>query len=118
MSRIDATKVAVGGLWFWRGQPGIGAVVIALIGGAILGINPLTILGLLSGEPAPQVRQAPAHRPPAEDKTARFVSTVLADTDDVWTDAFKQGGASYRAAQAGAVPGHRVGDECRRPDRQ
>ena len=27
---------------------------------------------------------------------AKFVSTVLADTEDVWTDVFKKGGAEYQ----------------------
>ncbi|KAI5935466.1 putative ATP-dependent RNA helicase DDX4 [Manis javanica] len=34
-------------------------------------------------------------QPPADDKLARFVSTVLADTEDVWRDVFRQGGAQY-----------------------
>jgi uncharacterized protein len=77
---------------------GVGTIVVALLGGWALGINPLTILGLLSGNGAPtaQVQQAPGHRPPADDRMAAFVSTVLADTEDVWTDVFKQGGATYR----------------------
>lgn len=77
---------------------GIGTIVIALLGGWVLGINPLTILGLLSGGGAPpaQVRQAPAHRPPADDHLARFVSTVLADTEDVWQGVFRQAGGSYQ----------------------
>jgi uncharacterized protein len=77
---------------------GVGAIVVALLGGWALGINPLTILGLLSGNGAPtaQTQQAPVHRPPADDPMAAFVSTVLADTEDVWTDVFKQGGATYR----------------------
>ncbi|HZY19032.1 MAG TPA: neutral zinc metallopeptidase [Ramlibacter sp.] len=75
---------------------GIGTLVIALVGGAIFGINPLTILGLLSGGPAPVQQQAPAHAPPAQDRSARFVSTVLADTEDVWRQVFAQGGATYR----------------------
>jgi uncharacterized protein len=77
---------------------GVGTIVVALLGGWALGINPLTILGLLSGNGAPtaQVQQAPAHRPPADDRMAAFVSTVLADTEDVWTDVFQQGGATYR----------------------
>ena len=76
---------------------GIGTIVIALVGGAIFGINPLTILGALTGggEPAPQVQQGPAPQPPANDPMAKFVKTVLADTEDVWTQLFKQGGASY-----------------------
>ena len=76
---------------------GIGTIVIALIGGWVLGINPLTILGALSGgAPAHvQTHQGPAHKPPADDHLARFVSTVLADTEDVWRDVFRQGGARY-----------------------
>jgi predicted metalloprotease len=66
------------------------------VGGAIFGINPLTILSLLSGGPAPVQQQAPAHAPPAQDRTAKFVATVLADTEDVWKKQFAQGGATYR----------------------
>ncbi|WP_027995207.1 KPN_02809 family neutral zinc metallopeptidase [Simplicispira psychrophila] len=75
---------------------GVGTIVIALLGGWIFGINPLTILGLLSGGQPAQVQQAPAHKPPADDKMASFVSTVLADTEDVWTDVFSKGGARYQ----------------------
>ena len=76
---------------------GIGTIVIALLGGWILGVNPLTILGLLSGgAPPAQVQQAPAQRPPADDRLARFVSTVLADTEDVWAGVFSQGGGRYQ----------------------
>ena len=78
------------------GTIGIGTIVIALIGGAVLGVNPLTILGMLTGRggPAPQVQNAPA--PPANDREAQFVSTVLADTEDVWKQLFSQGGATYQ----------------------
>ena len=77
---------------------GVGTIVIALLGGWIFGINPLTILGLLSGGQPAQVQQqqGPAQRPPADDKMASFVSTVLADTEDVWTTVFTQGGARYQ----------------------
>ncbi len=76
---------------------GIGTIVIALVGGWVLGINPLTLLGLLSGGGMPaQVQQAPAQRPPADDTMARFVSTVLADTEDVWQGLFRQAGGSYQ----------------------
>jgi predicted metalloprotease len=76
---------------------GIGTVVIALVGGAIFGINPLTILGILSGGGSPaQVQQGPAQPPPASDQMAKFVSTVLADTEDVWKQLFSQGGATYQ----------------------
>ena len=87
----------LGGLFGGR-SIGIGTIVVALLGGWIFGINPLTILSMLSGGGAPtaQVQQGPAQRPPADDKMASFVSTVLADTEDVWKQVFTQGGASYQ----------------------
>ena len=76
---------------------GIGTIVVALLGGWLFGINPMTILSLLSGgSPPAQVQQAPAQRPPADDRMAKFVSTVLADTEDVWKDIFAKGGATYK----------------------
>ncbi len=76
---------------------GIGSVVIALVASYFLGVNPMTVLNILSGgEPATQVSSAPAQRPPADDRMASFVSTVLADTEDVWKDVFTQAGATYQ----------------------
>lgn len=91
----DARSGGGGGFGIGGGTIGIGTIVVALIGGAVLGINPLTLLGILSGGggPAPQVQNAPA--PPANDRMAQFVSTVLADTEDVWKQQFQQGGANY-----------------------
>ncbi len=77
---------------------GLGTVAIALVAGWIFGINPLTVLGLLGGggtEPAPQVQQAPAARPP-KDTMGQFVSTVLADTEDVWRAQFQAQGGRYQ----------------------
>ena len=77
---------------------GIGTIVVALLGGWIFGINPLTILSLLSGgsPPAQVQQQMPAQRPPADDRMAAFVSTVLADTEDVWKDVFAKSGDTYQ----------------------
>ena len=90
---------------------GIGTVVIALIGWGVFGINPLTTIGMLSGgssQPQVQQQQGPAQKPPADDKQAKFVSVVLASTEDVWTKIFQQGGAQYRDPKLvlfrGAVP--------------
>jgi predicted metalloprotease len=75
----------------------LGTVAIAVVAGWIFGINPLTLLGLMDGGgPAPQVQQAPAGRPPADDKLAQFVSVVLADTEDVWREQFAKLGSTYR----------------------
>jgi predicted metalloprotease len=69
-------------------------VAIAVVAGWLFGINPLTILGLMSGG---TTQEAPvAQKPPADDEMARFVSTVLADTEDVWRAKFRQAGQTYR----------------------
>ena len=76
---------------------GVGTIVVALLAGWIFGINPLTVLSLLSGGGGPvSTQQAPAPHPPADDKQARFVATVLGFTEDVWREQFKQMGATYR----------------------
>ena len=75
---------------------GLGTIAIALIGGWILGINPLTLLGAMSGgEPLVQ-QSAPAQKVPANDTMGQFVATVLADTEDVWGKIFRQGGSQYQ----------------------
>ena len=87
-----------GGLPIGGRNVGLGTIVVALVAGWIFGINPLTLIGALSGgSSAPVVQQQSAARPPpADDQAAKFVSTVLADTEDVWTDIFKQSGSAYR----------------------
>ena len=89
---------------------GIGTVAVALIAGWVFGINPLTVLGLLSGNgSAPQTQQqGPAQKPPANDREAAFVSTVLKNTEVVWSDVFRQNGSTYNAPRLvlfrGATP--------------
>lgn len=87
-----------GGPVFGGRSIGIGTIVIALVGGWVLGINPLTILGVLSGGQPAVVHQpaGPARTPAANDTMAQFVSTVLADTEDVWHDVFRQAGSQYQ----------------------
>lgn len=77
---------------------GLGTIAIAFVASWMLGINPMTVLSLLSGggSEVAQTQQAPVTKPPADDKDARFVSVVLADTEDVWRDIFKQAGGQYR----------------------
>jgi len=77
---------------------GIGTILIAIVGGWFFGINPLQILGLLSGDGSPAAQTAPdqpAHSPPAEDAQAKFVSQVLRSTETVWTTAFQERGKVY-----------------------
>jgi uncharacterized protein len=76
---------------------GLGSVVVALLASWLFGINPMTVLGLLSGgSPAASPSSVQAHQPPAGDTMAAFVSTVLADTEDVWTDIFRVQGKTYQ----------------------
>jgi uncharacterized protein len=77
---------------------GIGSIVIAFAASYFLGVNPMTVLGILGGGGSgTPVSQEPAQRPPANDPSAKFVSTVLADTEDVWGKVFSQGGGAYKA---------------------
>ena len=82
---------------------GIGTLVIALVGGAIFGVDPGTILALLGGGGGPvPVQQAPgggSQRAPANDRETQFVRTTLAYTEDAWSQIFASQGAQYRPAR-------------------
>ena len=96
--RRDGAGGGSGGGFLGGRSIGIGTIVVALLGGWVFGINPLTIINMLSGgaPPAQVQQQTPAQRPPADDRMAKFVSTVLADTEDVWKDVFAKGGATSK----------------------
>lgn len=92
---VEDARGAGGGFHLGGGSLSLGTVAIAVIAGWLFGINPLAILGLMDGGGAPG-GQVQVQRPPADDTMARFVSTVLADTEDVWHEKFRQAGRSYR----------------------
>jgi hypothetical protein len=99
-SNVEDVRGASGGGFQFRPVHGVGlgTIAVALIGGWILGINPLQLLGILSGADvsAPSVPStAPASAPPADDPQARFVSQMLRSTEVVWTDVFRQAGRDY-----------------------
>lgn len=93
----DRRGAGGGGFGLGGRSIGIGTIVVALIGSAVFGINPLTMLDMLSGGGGAAVptQQAPLESTPATDKQTRFVKTVLADTEDVWTKLFTAKGGSY-----------------------
>lgn len=100
-SNVEDRRAGGGGFRIGGGRGiGLGTIVVVLIAGWIFGINPLTLLSVFGGGTGlPEVgvtAQAPAARPPADDKMARFVSTVLADTEDVWGQLFRDAGGAYR----------------------
>ena len=88
---------------------GIGTVVLVVIG-MFLGIDPRVILGL--ADTVQQV-QAPAEAPAGKvgaptDEMGRFVSVVLADTEQTWNTLFRQLGRDYQEPRlvlfTGATP--------------
>jgi predicted metalloprotease len=75
------------------GKIGIGTIVIALIA-MYFGVDPSFILQ--GGLQEPTQQSVPAGKPPPGDEGARFVSQVLADTEDTWRELFKRGGRQYQ----------------------
>lgn len=75
------------------GGIGLGTIVVALAASYFFGIDPSFILGLAGNSPAPQVA---AHKPPADDAMARFVSKVLASTETTWDAVFAESGGRYQ----------------------
>ena len=84
---LTPSRVAAGG--------GAGILVLALLT-YLLGGDPQEVLKLLQNNPqqaAPQGAPAPN---PAQDELKRFVSVVLADTEDVWREQFRKMGKVYQ----------------------
>jgi len=77
-----------------------------MAGGGLASIVLILVVVWLGGDPTPLLQNMQAHSPsrqvaptgtnPADDKTARFVSVVLADTEEVWARLFRAGGRTYR----------------------
>ena len=79
------------------GGIGIGGIIIALAASYFLGIDPSVLLGMFSGgDVALAPQSVPASRTPADDEMKRFVSKVLADTEDTWRGVFRQSGHQYQ----------------------
>jgi predicted metalloprotease len=78
-------KMAVGG--------GLGTIVIALIV-LLLGGDPSSVLN--NSVEAPTTESGEITTTPEEDAMVRYVSVVLAGTEDVWTTVFKESNMSYR----------------------
>lgn len=96
----DVRQSSGGGLPLGGGRGlSLGGIVIALLASWAFGINPLTVLGLLdggAGAPAQAPATAPAETHPT-DAGGKFVSQVLANTEDVWRAYFQQTGQPYPA---------------------
>jgi predicted metalloprotease len=103
-----------GGFGIPGGGLGIGTVVVLGLIGWALGIDPSILIGgaeMINNSTRPSIEQTQTSRQsgtPA-DQTGDFVAAVLGNTEDVWTDVFKQGGQTYRPPRLrlfrGAVQG-------------
>ena len=81
---------------------GLGGIVIVVIIAFVTGRNPLELLGLLgqpdtAGTVQTQSGAAEPGAAPAGDQDARFVSTILGSTEDVWGKIFQESGKTYSA---------------------
>jgi hypothetical protein len=99
---VEDVRGAGGG----RGGGGLrlggGALVLLLVGAWLFGADPMTLLSILvdgGGGSSIQVPDASmeggAPAPAGNDEGAQFVSVVLADTEDTWTQIFATGGERY-----------------------
>lgn len=94
---VTPGRVAAGG--------GVGILVLALVT-YLLGGDPQEILKLLQNNPQPVGRQGAPAIDPAQDEVKRFVSVVLADTEDVWSDQFRKMGKTYQKPVLVLFSGH------------
>jgi uncharacterized protein len=82
------------------GGLGIGAVAIILVVGWLLGVNPLALLGTIEGVDTGGSQlgseQQTGQTGAPGDEAGRFVATVLADTEDTWSQIFANGGKRYQ----------------------
>lgn len=83
-----------GGLPIGGAGLGIGGVVVVVVVSYFLGIDPSRLLGL-ANDVASTPHQSVESQPVAEDEGKRFVAKVLASTESVWTDVFRQSGRQY-----------------------
>jgi predicted metalloprotease len=72
---------------------GIGGIIILLIATLLGGGNPGDLLNSITG--AGSDTSVPYEETQQEQELSQFVSVVLADTEDVWTELFKEKGLVY-----------------------
>jgi predicted metalloprotease len=91
------------------GLGGIGLIIFVLIA-LFLGVDPRVLFegGTITEAP---YSEAPGTQPPADDKGAQFVATVLGYTEDTWGSLFKQMGRTYREPTLVMFSGQ-VASEC------
>ncbi len=84
---MSGGRLAVGG-----GMGTIAFMVLALL----LGADPGAVLNEVVNQAPPQQQQQQGPETPETKELKRFVSVVLADTEDVWRELFREAGKTYR----------------------
>lgn len=86
---VSGGRVAIGG-----GLSTLLVIVIALL----LGADPRQLLGTLTNTQPPPPSASQTSRPTSQEdqELRKFVGVVLAKTEDVWQDVFRQNGKTYR----------------------
>jgi len=77
------------------GVGGLGLLAIVVIG-MFLGIDPTVLLQSVPDIQSPSVSVEPGHQAGINDDQRQFVAVVLAETEDVWHDAFQKMGRTYQ----------------------
>ena len=93
------------------GGLGVGGVVLALIGYFVFGINPSTTLQAVEGAGG-QIQQQEGVRGRVADQEGQFVDVVATNVGDVWTQAFRREGRTYRRPDAVVLYTQATGTGC------
>jgi len=88
----DRRGISRGGMAIGGGLGGIVLLVVALL----MGADPRQLLEQLPNQDPASRTQTSRSTTPQEEERKQFVLTVLANTEDVWTDLFRQMGRQYR----------------------
>jgi len=85
----------MGGIGMGVGGIGLGGIAILIIG-ALLGVDPASLLSVVEQSSPPQAQTQPGRTPPPDDPQSHFAKQVLLSTERVWGSIFQQSGARYR----------------------
>lgn len=85
----------MGGIGMGVGGIGLGGIVILIIG-ALLGVDPASLLSVVEQSSPPPQAQTQSRTPPPDDPQSHFAKQVLLSTERVWGAIFRQSGSTYR----------------------
>jgi uncharacterized protein len=115
-SNVEDERASTGGGFGMPGGAGglgLGTIIILGLIGWALGIDPSVLINgaqiLSGGGSVTQQSGAPPQTSPQDKETADFVSAVLGDTEDRWTEIFRASGRTYHPPRlimfSGAIQG-------------